>query len=179
MKGKMTVRKIFAAALAGTMIFSMAACGSTGEGEEGGAADAGVAETSTENAEVAGNADASQKLVIWTLAADLQDFADYYCEKNPDVSIETVVIAPADYPTKVQTALKGGAEDPDIIVAEPQMLENFIDAGFFEDLNQEPYNAQQYAENMVPYVWAAGQDSEGIQRAISYQIITIRYFLSS
>lgn len=173
MKGKNTMRKLLAAVLAGTMVFSMAACGSTGEGETsaaGGGDDAAAAESSTEDAAVAGNADASKKLVIWTLAKDLQTFADYYCEKNPDVAIETVVIAPADYPTKVQTALKGGAEDPDIIVAEPQMLETFMDAGFFEDLNQEPYNAQQYAENMVPYVWAAGQDKDGIQRAISYQI---------
>ena len=109
MKGKNTMRKLLAAVLAGTMVFSMAACGSTGEGETsaaGGGDDAAAAESSTEDAAVAGNADASKKLVIWTLAKDLQTFADYYCEKNPDVAIETVVIAPADYPTKVQTALK-------------------------------------------------------------------------
>lgn len=175
MKGKSTMRKLLAAVLAGTMIFSMAACGSTGEEEvtgDGGAA----AESSTEDAEVAGNADATQKLVVWTLAADLQKFADHYCEANPDVSIETVVIAPADYPTKIQTALRGGATDPDIIVAEPQMIQNFIDAGYFEDLNQEPYNAQQYADNMVDYVWKAGQDADGIQRCISYQITPAAIF---
>ena len=50
------------------------------------------------------------------------------------------------------------------------MLEDFYDAGFFEDLNQAPYNAQDYADQIVDYVWKVGQDSEGIQRAISYQI---------
>lgn len=174
MKGKNTMRQLFAAVLAGTMALSMAACGSTGEGEVTGG-DA-AAQSSTTDAEVAGNADASKKLVVWTLAADLQKFADRYCEKNSDVAIETVVIAPADYPTKIQTALRGGAADPDVIVAEPQMIENFIDAGYFEDLNQEPYNAQQYADNMVDYVWKAGQDAEGIQRCISYQITPAAIF---
>ena len=35
MKGKNTMRKLLAAIMAGTMIFSMAACGSTGEDEAG------------------------------------------------------------------------------------------------------------------------------------------------
>ena len=170
MKGKNTMRKLLAAVLAGTMIFSMAAWGDTGEApaaDDGGDA---AAESSTDDAQVSGSANASQKLVIWTMAADMQQFADKYVESHPDVAIEVVVIAPADYPTKVQNALRSGAKDPDIVCAEPQSIQTFIEAGFFEDLNQEPYNAQQYAENFVDYVWAAGQDSEGIQRCISYQI---------
>lgn len=170
MKGKNTMRKLLAAVLAGTMIFSMAACGDTGEApaaDDGGDA---AAESSTDDAQVSGSANASQKLVIWTMAADMQQFADKYVESHPDVAIEVVVTAPADYPTKVQNALRSGAKDPDIVCAEPQSIQTFIEAGFFEDLNQEPYNAQQYAENFVDYVWAAGQDSEGIQRCISYQI---------
>ena len=86
------------------------------------------------------------------------------------LAIEVVVTAPADYPTKVQIALRSGAKDPDIVCAEPQSIQTFIDAGFFEDLDQEPYNAQQYADNFVDYVWAAGQDANGVQRCISYQI---------
>lgn len=170
MKGKNTMRKLLAAVLAGTMIFSMAACGDTGEApaaDDGGDA---AAESSTDDAQVSGSANASQKLVIWTMAADMQQFADKYVESHPDVAIEVVVTAPADYPTKVQNALRSGAKDPDIVCAEPQSIQTFIEAGFFEDLNQEPYNAQQYAENFVDYVWAAGQDSEGNQRCISYQI---------
>ena len=111
-----------------------------------------------------------QKLVVWTLAKDLETFGDKYMESHPDVDIDTVVIEPADYVTKVQTALNGGQKEPDIIVGEPQMLEDFYEAGYFEDLNQAPYNAQDYADQIVDYVWQAGQDSDGIQRAISYQI---------
>ena len=67
---------------------------------------------------------------MWTLADDLKQFAERYCEKNPDVQIETVTIAPADYPTKIQTAMRGKQTTPDIIVGEPQMLEDMYEAGY-------------------------------------------------
>ncbi len=158
----MKLKKFLATLLVGAMTLSMVACGS--DGSDGGAA----LEGENVNSETVGSED-GEKLVIWTLAKDLQTFAEKYAEDH-DVQIETVVIEPADYVTKVQTALNGGQTTPDIIVGEPQMLEDFYDAQYFEDLNQAPYNAQDYADQIVDYVWKVGQDSEGIQRAISYQI---------
>ena len=166
----MRFKKVMASILAGAMTLSLAACGSDGS--------SATASTSTETADTAESAEntntesvgtSGEKLVIWTLAKDLQTFAEKYVEDH-DVQIETVVIEPADYVTKVQTALNGGQTTPDIIVGEPQMLEDFYDAGYFEDLNQAPYNAQDYKDQIVDYVWEVGQDAEGIQRAISYQI---------
>lgn len=139
--------------LAGGMVVSATGC-------SGGGAEGGSSESAQED----------NKLVVWTLAADLVQFSDRYMEKNPDVEIETVIIEPANYLTKVQAALMGGASEPDVIVAEPQMLDSMFEAGFFEDLNQAPYNAQEFSDEVVDYVWEAGQDEEGIQRAISYQI---------
>ena len=107
------------------------------------------------------------KLVVWTLANDLIDFGNKFQEAT-GIEVETVVIEPGDYPTKVQTALVGGESEPDIIVGEPQMLGDFFDNGFFADLNE--FGAQDYADQIVDYVWAVGQDADGIQRAISYQI---------
>jgi len=86
----------------------------------------------------------------------------------PDVKVDVVVIEPADYPTKVATALDAGETTPDIIVGEPQMLKSMYDAGYFADLNE--LGAQNYSDKIVDYVWKVGQDEEGIQRAISYQI---------
>ncbi len=85
-------------------------------------------ETKNEAAATAGKKDASEKLVVWTLADDLKQFAERYCEKYPDLQIETVTIAPADYPTKIQTAMRGKQTTPDIIVGEPQMLEDMYEA---------------------------------------------------
>lgn len=161
----MKLKKLTAILLATAMTLSMVACGS-GEGK------ATANDTSKSDAAVT----EGQKLVVWTLAADLKQFAEKFKETNPGVEMEVVEIAPADYPTKVEAALLGGAKEPDIIVGEPQMLGSMFEAGFFEDLNQAPYNAQDYAGQIVDYVWEVGQDEAGIQRAISYQITPAGFF---
>lgn len=173
----MKLKKLISAMLVGTMVLTMTACGSGETKTDGNSTETKTESSATSEAtnvdEAAGTDEAPAgdgKLVVWTLAKDLETFAEKYMESNPNVAIETVVIEPANYVTKVQTALNGGQKEPDIIVGEPQMLEDFYDAGYFEDLNQAPYNAQDYADQIVDYVWEVGQDSEGIQRAISYQI---------
>lgn len=170
----MKAKKLISLLLVGTMAFSLVACGdnsgSTGgtgnTTSTGGSSDTG---DSTDTSVASGD----QKLVIWTLADDLVDFGERYQEKT-GVNVETVVIAPDDYPTKLQTALLGGETEPDIVVGEPQMLENFFDQGFFEDLDQ--FGAQDYADQIVDYVWEVGQDSNGVQRAISYQITPAGFY---
>lgn len=176
----MKLKKLMAIMLAGTMVFGLTACGGdTGSGSSSSDTGSSSDTSNTSSDESAGDDGAAedtktaagdQKLVVWTLAKDLETMAEHYMEQHSDVAIETVVIEPANYVTKVQTALNGGQKEPDIIVGEPQMLEDFYDAGYFEDLNQAPYNAQDYADQIVDYVWEVGQDADGIQRAISYQI---------
>lgn len=144
----MKMKKVLSLLLVGAMALSSVACGGSSSDE------------------------GSEKLVIWTLAEDLGKFAEKYQEET-GVEVEVVVITPADYPTKVQSATNGGV---DIIVAEPQMLGNMYDMGYFEDLNQAPYNAQDYSDQIVDYVWEVGQDDDGIQRAISYQITPAGFF---
>lgn len=109
------------------------------------------------------------KLVVWTLAEDLKDFGEYYSEKT-GVDVEVVLISPADYATKLNATLGSKSKTPDIIVGEPQMLPDFFEAGFFEDLSQAPYNAEQYSDLLVDYIFEAGKDEDGIVRALSYQI---------
>lgn len=183
----MKLKKLTALMLAGVMVCGLTACGGNGassgsststdsgaaaEADSGAAAESGTETADAGDAQDSGSTQAAggEKLVVWTLAKDLETFGEHYEESHPEVDVETVVIEPANYVTKVQTALNGGQKEPDIIVGEPQMLEDFYDAGYFEDLNQAPYNAQDYADQIVDYVWEVGQDSDGIQRAISYQI---------
>ena len=137
------MKKLLALLLVGAMAISMTACGKK---------DA---------------ADGEKKLVVWTLAADLEQFAARYQEKT-SVEMEVLVIQPADYPTKVQQAILSGETEPDIIVGEPQMLEEFNNMGLFADLDE--FGAKDYEGKIVDYVWQVGQDAEGHQRAISYQI---------
>ena len=155
----MKFKKLTALLLAGVMALSMAACGG---GKQQSATDA--------------DGNLTGKLIVWTLAADLEKFSARFADLNPNVEVETVVIAPGEYPAKLTAALNGKSDEPDIIVGEPQMLGNFFDAGYFEDLTQAPYNAKDYEGKIVDYVWEVGQDKNGIQRAISYQITPAGFY---
>lgn len=164
----MKLKKVVSALLVGTMLLSCVACGDK-NGDTKKPDNSNNSGTEVSNA---GNDEATGdgKLVVWTLAKDLETFANKYMESHPDVDVQTVVIEPADYVTKVQTALNGGQTEPDIIVGEPQMLPDMFEAGYFEDLDQAPYNAQDYADQVVDYAWQVGQNTEGHQMAITYQI---------
>ena len=153
-------KKLVSALLVGAMVCTMGACGSNGAGDS----TQGGSKTSSKG---------DNKLVVWTLTNDLVDFGKRFQEQT-GVKVDTVVIEPADYPTKVQTALLAGETEPDIIVGEPQMLDDFYDAGFFANLDD--FGAQDYKDKIVDYVWKVGQDSDGIQRAISYQITPAGFY---
>lgn len=105
-------------------------------------------------------------LVVWTLAADLEGFAKHY-EEQTGQKVDVTVIAPADYPTKINTTLGSRNKDVDIIVGEPQMLMDFYDAGFFADLSEFDALA---SEKLVDYIYEAGKDEDGVLRALSYQV---------
>ena len=113
----MKSKKLLSLLLAGILTLSTVGCGSTSNNKN----------SDSEK----GNSD---KIIVWSLSDDLKEFASYYEEKNEGKEVEVVVIAPADYPTKLTTALRGKASTPDVIVGEPQMLPDFFKAGFFEDL---------------------------------------------
>lgn len=106
------------------------------------------------------------KLVVWALADDMKQFGEKYKEET-GIDVEVVVIAPADYPTKLQTAIRGNNKDVDIIMGEPQMLPDMYGYGAFADLSA--MGADEYAGKITDYVWKLGQE-DGIQRAISYQV---------
>lgn len=161
----MKLKKLTALLLTGVMALSLAACGGGGSA---------ASSDSAQNSGVSADGELSGKLVIWTLAEDLRTFGDKFTEENPGVETEVVVISPGDYPTKVETALLGGDSSVDIIVGEPKMLKAMYETELFADL--DALGAQDYAGQIVDYVWELGKDDEGVQRAISYQITPIGFF---
>ena len=163
----MNWKKVVSVLLIGTMAFSMMACGGKDDSSSNNAKNDGTQSADGSDVQL------DDKLVVWTLSNDLIDFGKRFQDQT-GVEVDTVVIEPADYPTKVQTALLAGESEPDVIVGEPQMLEDFYDAGFFANLDD--FGAQDYAEDIVDYVWQVGQDADGIQRAISYQITPAGFY---
>ncbi len=147
--------KVLALMLAIILGLSLVACGSGSSAPAAGGGGDGV-----------GDGDGG-KLVVWALADDMKQFGERYHELT-GVEVEVVVIAPADYPTKLQTAIRGNDSTVDIIMGEPQMLDEMYDYGAFADL--DALGAGDYADKITDYVWELGKDDSGVQRAISYQV---------
>ena len=171
----MKLKKLVAVTLAGAMAASLVACGGESNSNSNTNTDTDTSETavvddnnaSDDNASDDSSSTSDEKLVIWTLAVDLQDMAAKYQEET-GVECEVVVTAPADYPTKVETAILAGEKEPDIIVGEPQMLDAYYDAGLLADL--DALGAKDHDGEIVDYVWEKGKSPDGVQRAVSYQI---------
>lgn len=106
-----------------------------------------------------------EKIVVWTLANDLKQFADRYTQETGN-EVEVVVFDSADYATKITQTLGAKSKDVDIFVGEPQMLPNFYEAGFCADLSEFDSEVR---GRLVDYTYQAGKDENGVLRAISYQ----------
>lgn len=173
----MKIKKLTAMVLAGIMTLSLTACGNgnSNNSSDGNKADSPAAASKTDsNSNEVSDGEVSDKdkatngesLVIWTLADDLKQFAERYSNET-GVDIQVEVIAPADYSTKLTSALGAKSKEVDVIVGEPQMLLNFFEAGFFADLSELDADAQ---NQIVDYVYEAGKDDNGVLRALSYQV---------
>ena len=68
----MNWKKVVSVLLAGTMMFSLAACGDSGSGGSGGNGGGG-----TQGGEETGGG-SGEKLVVWTLSKDLVDIGNRY-----------------------------------------------------------------------------------------------------
>lgn len=172
----MKIKKLLAVTLAGVMTLSLAACGNGGSNNSNNSSNSNTGKTDSAAASSASNTDEGsadhdkavngESLVIWTLADDLKQFAQRYSDET-GVDIQVEVIAPADYSTKLTSALGAKSKEVDVIVGEPQMLLNFFEAGFFSDLSALDADAK---DKIVDYVYEAGKDESGVLRALSYQV---------
>ena len=169
----MKIKKLLAVTLAGVLTLSLAACGngnannsSDTDKTDNTAASTSKSETDSNSTSDKNKDTNGESLVIWTLADDLKQFAERYT-KETGVDIQVEVIAPADYSTKLTSALGAKSKEVDVIVGEPQMLLNFFEAGFFADLSALDADAQ---SQIVDYVYEAGKDESGVLRALSYQV---------
>ena len=159
----MKIKKLVSLMLAATMVFTMAACGNKTE-----SAAPAESTSKTETEAPAETSEGVTNLVLWTWNDDALSFAKWFNAEHTDIQVEAINVASSgEYETKVQTALLGGETEPDIIGGELGWLTSFMEAGFFADLDQ--FGAQDLASHVVDYVWEAGQDDDGVQRAFGYQ----------
>ena len=176
----MKMKKVTALLMAGLMTLSMTACGNSGDSGNNAqssgssSSDAGTESTGTETTGTE-TAEGVTNLVLWTWNDDALTFAKKFNETHDNIQVEAInVAASGEYETKVQTALLGGEKEPDIIGAEPGWITMFMEAGFFANLDD--FGAKDYEGVQVDYVWQEGQDEDGVQRAISYQITPAGFY---
>ncbi|MBQ8833681.1 MAG: extracellular solute-binding protein [Oscillospiraceae bacterium] len=153
------MKKLICLLLAMVMVLSLVACGSNDTGKT--PANDNKEPVASDN----NNEQTAEKIVVWTLANDLKQFAEKYKE-DTGREVEVVVFDSADYATKIMQTLGAQSKDLDIFVGEPQMLPNFFEAGFAADLSKLESDV---AEKLVGYTYQAGQDVDGTLRAVSYQ----------
>ncbi|WP_420807117.1 ABC transporter substrate-binding protein [Bacillus coahuilensis] len=108
-------------------------------------------------------------LKVWSFTDELGDVALKTFEEKHGVKVELTIVPIADYPTKLRPALESGVGAPDVFTGEIAFLKQWTERDYWENLSAEPYNADQLADDYIPYVYDLGKDSEGNVKALSWQ----------
>lgn len=165
------MKKFVASAMAAAMAVSLAACGSTSTSTATSTAESKTESTaaSSEAAaeETAGNL--SGTLEVWSSGEELGRFVEGFNKEYPDVTVNITVVPNADFLTKLTPTLASGQGAPDIFTGESDYVKYLVNSGYWDDLNQEPYNVGQYKDDIWEYVLNVGTDDSGAARALSWQ----------
>lgn len=110
-------------------------------------------------------------LVVWSFTDELGDMIEYFEELYPEVEIEFTVFPNQDevYLNRINNTLRGRSEVPDVFTGERAWFRQLIEAGYWEPLSDEPYNAEELVGDLVPYVVDLGRDDSGSITALSWQ----------
>ncbi|KGP73283.1 extracellular solute-binding protein [Pontibacillus yanchengensis] len=107
-------------------------------------------------------------LKVWSFTDELKEPIKTFEERN-GVKVELTIVPIADYPTKLKPVLESGVGAPDVFTGEIAFLKQWTDRNYWENLSEEPYNADQLSDDYVDYVFDLGKDSEGNVKALSWQ----------
>ncbi|MEI5907483.1 ABC transporter substrate-binding protein [Bacillus spongiae] len=111
-----------------------------------------------------------KKLTVWSFTDELKkgDALKKF-EEEHGVEVDLTIVPIADYPTKLKPALESGKGAPDVFTGEIAFLKQWTDREYWENLSEEPYNADEWADDYMPYVFDLGKDSDGNVKALSWQ----------
>ena len=173
-------KKILVSLLAGAMVFSMTACGSSGGGAQQNSGGSDAAQSSTdEGAAAAESADAAGtgesvsgdlKMIFWDSNQEpgLVQMAEGFMKHNPECKVTVETIPWDEYWTKLQAAAQGG-DLPDIFVMHPDEVKNYAEGGILMDLTDVLSGDVANADNFPQYVvddFKVGEGYYGIPKDI-------------
>lgn len=82
-------------------------------------------------------------------------------EQYPDVTIEYNFTDTTSYFQSLQTALAAGSDADDVAMVEGNSIGQVRNSTALEDLSQDPYNADEYADDFVGLKWSQGWNLAG------------------
>lgn len=133
------------------------------QGNETNAADSGKQDGQDNQKELSGT------LTIWSSGEELGRFAEGFTQRYPSVTVDITVVPNADFLAKLTPTLASGQGAPDIFTGESDYVRYLVESPYWEDLTQEPYNVEEYTDDMWEYIVSAGTDDAGAVKALSWQ----------
>ncbi len=89
---------------------------------------------------------------------------------HPGVRVRLTVLAYADFPTAMVTALAAGANLPDLMAMDREIVGQLADSAGLHDLSAAPFRAGQRTGEIVPFALAAGHSRAGTLTAFPVDI---------
>ncbi|PXW90961.1 ABC-type glycerol-3-phosphate transport system substrate-binding protein [Streptohalobacillus salinus] len=114
------------------------------------------------------NSGDKETLTVWSFTDELEPAIEAFKEEH-DVDVELTIVPIEDYPTRLRPVLESGQGAPDIFTGELVFVKEWIEQGYWETLNQEPYNVEEISDDFVEYVYELGRNSSGEVKALSWQ----------
>ena len=156
----MKFKKIAAAAMAGAMALSLAACGGSNTASASTAAGAATSEAAADS-----NTSGEKKLTVtwWgnqTRNERTISTLNLYAEQNPGVAFDPQVAEWADYWNKLATASAGKAL-PDVIQMDYKYLDQYIKNGLLTDLTPYVEDGTLDVSNIDEGILNTGKGSDG------------------
>ncbi len=107
-------------------------------------------------------------LSIITFTGEWQDqgvVSDF--EERTGATVDIQIVPLADYEAKIRPLLATGRNVPDIFVGEAAYVRQFVEAGYWTNLSEAPFNAD--TSGMFPYAAEMGTTDDGDVVALTWQ----------
>ena len=111
---------------------------------------------------------------LWSFTDELKSagIIEEFNKVYPNIEVKLTVVPMEDnaYSTKLASVLGNGVGAPDVFTSEVAFVKRFSNLDYYEDLSQEPYNAEELTSNMVEYTVDLGRNNEDNSiRALTWQ----------
>lgn len=162
-------KKLLTIMLTLILVFSLAACGQSGDTGTTTPPETKAPEETVKASEPQETTPEtlSGTLEIWSSGEELGRFVEGFNKLYPDVTVNITVVPNADFIAKLTPTLAGGQGAPDIFTGESDYVKYLVESGYWDDLEAAPYNAD--TSDVWDYVVTVGTDSTGTLRALSWQ----------